>query len=114
MAENSIVAHFTESNLTPVAMCEQVLHGMKPSAKQTERFPKVWTFVALCAPTMLNAGSEGSSNESCRSVPSLIFCRHIFLNIVSVKLVDAWLLNNISPSFRFVRLSQVPDAGQVA
>ena len=94
MAENVFVAHFSESNLTPVAMCEQVLHGMKPRAKQAERLPKVWTFVALCAPTMLDAGPEGSSDESCRSIPPVIFCCHVFLNIVS----DDWLMRTRSTS----------------
>jgi hypothetical protein len=79
MAENFLMTHLTQSNFTPIAVSEQVFHSMQSCAKEAVCFTEVSAFTTLCTATVFNTGTESSSDESGRGIPSPIFGGHVFL-----------------------------------
>jgi hypothetical protein len=79
MTKDFQMAHFTQGELTPVTVGEQILHGVKALSKKAISLPKISSFPTSSSTTLLNTGSECPPDKCCGSVPALIFCCDVFL-----------------------------------
>ena len=62
VTEDIVVSHLAQSELTPVTMCEQILHCVEACAHQTISLPEVSSFATLRAAAMLDACAEGTTD----------------------------------------------------